>query len=96
MTYRGMHQADQVSEEVLAQLRRLRTPEGADAVRLAARLQDDGVDLLPGLARLRTAVGAENITDTLRSWTIFHQTPASGRIGTPSYRIVVMPAMSGA
>ncbi len=58
MTYRGMHQADQVSEEVLAQLRRLRSPEGADAVRLAARLQDDGVDLLPGLARLRAAVGA--------------------------------------
>jgi hypothetical protein len=53
-----MHQADQVSEEVLAQLRRLRTPEGADAVRLAARLQDDGVDLLPGLARLRAEVGA--------------------------------------
>ena len=55
-----MHQADQVSEEVLAQLRRLRTPEGADAVRLAARLQDDGVDLLPGLARLRAKVGAED------------------------------------
>jgi hypothetical protein len=53
-----MHQADQVSEEVLAQLRRLRTPEGADAVRLAARLQDDGIDLLPGLARLRAEVGA--------------------------------------
>ena len=60
MTYRGMHQADQVSEEVLAQLRRLRSPEGADAVRLAARLQDDGVDLLPGLARLRAKVGAED------------------------------------
>jgi hypothetical protein len=53
-----MHQADQVSEEVLAQLRRLRTPEGADAVRLAARLQDDGIGLLPGLARLRAEVGA--------------------------------------
>jgi SAM-dependent methyltransferase len=60
-----MHQADQVSEEVLAQLRRLRTPEGADAVRLAARLQDDGIDLLPGLARLRAEVGAG---DTGPAW----------------------------
>src|SRR3954465_3331388 len=45
--------------DVLAQLRWLRGPEGSDAVRLAGRLQDDGVDLLPGLARLRTAVGPE-------------------------------------
>ena len=46
-------------DDVLAQLRWLRTSDGAHAARLAARLQDDGVDLLPGLARLRTAVGPE-------------------------------------
>ena len=43
----------------------------------------------------RIAVGAENITFTSWSWTIFHQIPASGRIGTPSYMIVVMPAIKG-
>ncbi|MNC84967.1 hypothetical protein D3C83_05370 [compost metagenome] len=32
----------------------------------------------------RAAVGEENITLTLLSATIFHQMPASGRIGNPS------------
>jgi len=49
-----------VPDDVLAQLRWLRTPEGAEATRLAGRLQDDGVDLLPGLARLRGVVGPEH------------------------------------
>jgi SAM-dependent methyltransferase len=49
-----------VTEDLLAQLRWLRAPEGAGAVRLAGRLQDDGVDLLPGLAKLRTEVGPEH------------------------------------
>jgi len=44
----------------------------------------------------RIAVGAENITFTLWSCTIFHQIPASGRTGTPSYRMVVIPAINGA
>ena len=44
-------------DDVLAQLRWLRTPDGAEATRLAGRLQDDGVDLLPGLERLRSSVG---------------------------------------
>jgi hypothetical protein len=52
--------ADLVTEDLLAQLRWLQGPDGADAVRLAGRLQDDGVDLLPGLARLRTEVGPEH------------------------------------
>jgi SAM-dependent methyltransferase len=52
--------ADLVTEPLLAQLRWLQEPEGAGAVRLAGRLQDDGVDLLPGLARLRTEVGPEH------------------------------------
>ena len=46
-------------DDALAQLRWLRTSDGTRAAALAARLQDDGVDLLPGLARLRTAVGPE-------------------------------------
>jgi hypothetical protein len=41
-------------------VRWLRTAEGAAATALAARLQADGVELLPGLARLRTQVGAEH------------------------------------
>jgi SAM-dependent methyltransferase len=49
-----------VPEDVLAPLRWLRTPEGDAAVGLAGRLQDDGVDLLPGLARLRAEVGPEH------------------------------------
>jgi len=52
--------ADLVTEPLLAQLRWLQEPEGAAAVHLAGRLQDDGVDLLPGLARLRTEVGPEH------------------------------------
>src|SRR3954465_2752091 len=55
----GVQQAVRVPEDALAQLHRLRTPEGAAAVRLATTLQDDGVDLLPGLGRLRAEVGAE-------------------------------------
>lgn len=47
-------------EDALDQLRWLRTPEGSGAARLAARLQDDGVALLAGLARLRTEVGPEH------------------------------------
>jgi hypothetical protein len=52
-----VQQADRVPDDVLAQLRWLRTPDGADATRLAGRLQADGVEPLPGLARLRTTVG---------------------------------------
>ncbi|MGY1602692.1 class I SAM-dependent methyltransferase [Geodermatophilus sp. SYSU D00815] len=48
-----------MTEDVVARLGRLRTPEGAAAVALAARLQDDGVDVLAGVARLRARVGAE-------------------------------------
>ena len=55
-----MRHADLVTEPLLAQLRWLQEPEGAAAVHLAGRLQDDGVDLLPGLARLRTEVGPEH------------------------------------
>jgi hypothetical protein len=44
----------------LAQLRWLRSSEGTEATRLAGRLQADGVDLLPGLGRLRAAVGPEH------------------------------------
>src|SRR4051794_25941258 len=48
-----------VSEPAVDALRWLRTSEGAAATALAARLQADGVDLLPGLARLRAELGAE-------------------------------------
>ena len=58
--YADVQQADRVSDDVLAQLRWLSGPEGAVAVGLATRLQADGVDLLPGLARLRAEVGAEH------------------------------------
>src|SRR3954452_14776897 len=58
-TYPGVQQAGRVPDDVLAQLRWLRTSDGTRAARLAARLQDDGVDLLPGLGRLRTEVGAD-------------------------------------
>ena len=47
-------------EEQIAQLRWLRTPEGAAAVALAGRLQEDGVELIPGIDRLRAEVGAEH------------------------------------
>jgi SAM-dependent methyltransferase len=49
--------AGTVSDDLLAQLRWLRGPAGTGAVHLAGRLQADGVDLLPGLARLRAEVG---------------------------------------
>jgi protein-L-isoaspartate O-methyltransferase len=48
-----------VPDDALAQLRRLRTPEGAAATALAAELVDQGLDVLPALARLRARVGAE-------------------------------------
>ncbi len=43
----------------------------------------------------RIAVGELNIVLTLFSATIFHQMPGSGRIGRPSYMIVVLPLISG-
>ena len=43
----------------------------------------------------RTAVGALNIAVTLYFSTRRHQTPASGRMGKPSYMIVAIPAISG-
>src|SRR4051812_8356193 len=49
-----------VPDDALAQLRRLRTPEGAAATALAAELVDQGLDVLPALARLRARVGAEH------------------------------------
>jgi hypothetical protein len=53
-------QAGQVPEDALAQLAWLRGPEGTAAARLAGRLQADGVDLLPGLERMRAEVGPEH------------------------------------
>jgi SAM-dependent methyltransferase len=53
-------QAGQVPEDALAQLEWLRGPEGTAATRLAGRLQADGVDLLPGLDRIRAEVGPEH------------------------------------
>jgi hypothetical protein len=49
---------DPPADDAVAQLRWLRSPEGTAASRLAARLVADGVDLLPGLDRLRAEVGA--------------------------------------
>ena len=46
-------------EGMLEQLALLRTAEGAAALGLAASLHAAGVDVLPGLDRLRAAVGAE-------------------------------------
>ncbi|MNT57258.1 hypothetical protein D3C72_1946180 [compost metagenome] len=43
----------------------------------------------------RTAVGAENMWVTLYFSTMLHHTPASGRVGRPSYMMVVMPAING-
>jgi SAM-dependent methyltransferase len=48
------------ADDAVAQFRWLRSPEGAAAGRLAGRLIADGVDLLPGLDRLRTEVGPEH------------------------------------
>jgi SAM-dependent methyltransferase len=53
-------QAGHVPEDALAQLAWLRGPEGTAAARLAGRLQADGVDLLPGLDRMRAEVGPEH------------------------------------
>ena len=47
-------------DDQVTRLRWLRGPEGAAAVRLAGGLLADGVDLLPGLGRLRAAVGPEH------------------------------------
>jgi hypothetical protein len=44
----------------------------------------------------RIAVGELNIVRTLCSATICHQIPGSGRIGRPSYKMVVEPLSSGA
>jgi SAM-dependent methyltransferase len=55
-----VRQAGTVTEDLLTQLGWLRGREGTTAVRRAGRLQDDGVDLLPGLAKLRTEVGPEH------------------------------------
>jgi SAM-dependent methyltransferase len=52
-------QAGQVPEDALAQLEWLRGPEATAATLLAGRLQADGVDLLPGLDRMRAEVGPE-------------------------------------
>ena len=46
--------------DAVAQLRWLRTPEGAAAAELAARLQLRRTDLVSGLAQLRAEVGAEH------------------------------------
>ena len=43
----------------------------------------------------RTAVGAENMCVTWYFSTMLHHTPGSGRVGRPSYMIVVMPAING-
>jgi hypothetical protein len=59
-TYAGVDQAGPVPEDVLAQLGWLRGAEGSSALRLAGRLIAEGVDLLPGLARLRAEVGADH------------------------------------
>jgi SAM-dependent methyltransferase len=48
------------AQDAVAQLRWLRGPEGAAAAALAADLIAEGVDLLPGLARLRAEVGPEH------------------------------------
>jgi hypothetical protein len=53
-------EAGRVPDDALAQVRWLRSAEGAAASRLAARLIADGVDLLPGLDRLRAEVGPEH------------------------------------
>ncbi len=48
---------DETPADALTRLRWLRTPEGAAAVALAAELVGQGLDVLPGLARLRAEVG---------------------------------------
>jgi SAM-dependent methyltransferase len=61
----GVRQAGAVpnhppADDAVAQFRWLRSPEGTAAGRLAAGLIADGIDLLPGLDRLRTEVGPEH------------------------------------
>src|SRR5215210_6918573 len=61
----GVRQAEVVpnhppADDAVAQFRWLRSPEGTAAGRLAGRLIADGVDLLPGLDRMRTEVGPEH------------------------------------
>jgi len=51
---------DDTPDDAIAQLRWLRTPEGAAAVALAGELLGQGLDVLPGLARLRAEVGPEH------------------------------------
>ena len=51
---------DDTPDDAIAQLRWLRTPEGAAAVALAGELLGQGLDVLPGLARLRAVVGPEH------------------------------------
>jgi hypothetical protein len=53
-------EAGRVPADAIAQLSWLRGPDGTAATRLAGRLLDDGVDLLPGLGRVRAEVGAEH------------------------------------
>jgi hypothetical protein len=54
------HPADDAIPEAVTQLHWLRGPEGTAAVERAGRLLADGVDLLPGLDRLRAEVGPEH------------------------------------
>ena len=49
-----------VPDDALEQLRWLRTHEGVAATALATRLVDQGLEVLPALARLRAQVGAEH------------------------------------
>ena len=51
---------DSPPSDALAQVAWLRGPEGAAATALAGRLIADGTELLPGLDRLRSEVGAEH------------------------------------
>jgi len=44
----------------------------------------------------RIPVGEEKHHPHLWSCTIFHQIPGSGRMGRPSYTMVVIPRISGA
>lgn len=51
--------ADPSPDDALAQLARLRTPEGTAALACAAELVAERVDVLPALARLRADAGVE-------------------------------------
>jgi hypothetical protein len=52
--------SDPSDDDAVARLRWLRGPEGTAATHLAGQLLAGGVDLLPGLARLRAEVGPEH------------------------------------